>query len=121
MATILVVDDELPLREMIAVVLEEGGYEVLQAGNGREALALLEHTLPALVVADVMMPFVSGIALLAAMRSRAELAGIPVILMTAAERERALSAGAAAVLDKPFNLDALEALVRRWLPHATAS
>jgi CheY-like chemotaxis protein len=115
MATILVVDDEAPLREILAVVLEEGGHAVLQARNGREAWALLDQTVPELVVADVMMPFVSGIALLEMMRSRAELAGIPVILMTAAERERALRAGPAAVLDKPFDLEALEALVRQWL------
>jgi two-component system, sensor histidine kinase and response regulator len=121
MAMILVVDDEAPLREVIAVVLEDEGHEMLQARNGRDALTLPDQTVPELVAADVMMPFVRSIALLEAMQDWAELAAIPVILITAAERERALSAGAVAMLDKPFNLDRREALVRRWLPEATAS
>lgn len=121
MATILVVDDEAPLREFVADVLEEAGHQVLQASNGREALALLASAAPQLVVTDVMMPFVNGLELLQAMKTSASLAAIPVILMPATERRRAVTAGADAVLEKPFTLEALEALVQQWLQPPAAS
>ena len=63
MATILVVDDEQPLRDLLADVLELDGHRVLVAANGREALAIARRDRPDLVVSDVMMPLLNGVRL----------------------------------------------------------
>jgi two-component system cell cycle response regulator len=115
-ATILVVDDEAPLRAVLSEAFAELGYRVLAAANGREALALLAQESVQLVLSDVMMPVMTGVELCQAVKALPELAKVPVILVTAAGRAAAEQAGADAVLDKPFGIDALEALVRRWLP-----
>jgi CheY-like chemotaxis protein len=114
-ATILIVDDEVPIRELVAEVLAENGHQVLQASNGREALELLSSEVPQLVLTDVMMPLVNGIELVRAMKSTPQLAEVPVVLMTAAARQPAIDIGQHGLLEKPFTLDALEALVRRVL------
>lgn len=115
MTTLLVVDDEAPLRGVLAEVFVELGYRVLEAANGREALALLAREPVQLVLSDVMMPVMDGVELCRAVKARSEFAALPVILVTAAGRAAAEHAGADAILDKPFSLDALEALVGHWL------
>ena len=63
MATILVVDDEQPLRDLLADLLESDGHRVIVARNGREALAIARLDRPDLVMSDVMMPLLNGIRL----------------------------------------------------------
>ena len=60
MFTILVVEDDLPLRKMMSAFLSMNGYRTQTAGNGEEALAVMERVLPDLVIADVMMPVMDG-------------------------------------------------------------
>jgi CheY-like chemotaxis protein len=115
-ATILIVDDEEPVRELVAVLLQDGGYRTLQAIHGAQALELMANEHPDLVIADVMMPVLNGADLCRRLKARPDTRAIPVILMSAAGRRSAHSAGSDAFLGKPFDLAELEALVRRWLP-----
>ena len=116
MATILIVDDEEPIRELLAMTLEESGHRILLANHGRQALELVARERPDLIIADVMMPVLDGRALCRQLKDDPQTRIIPVILMTSAGRQAASNAGADGYLGKPFNLDQVEALVRHWLP-----
>ena len=116
--TVLIVEDEEPIAEAIAYLVEEAGYEPLQASHGRQALDLAQGRQLALVITDLMMPHMDGAELIAALRRDASLDGHdapPIILMTAAGPRRAESVGADAVVRKPFDLDELEALIHRLI------
>ena len=115
MATILIVDDEQPLRELLAEVLESDGHRVLVAGNGREALALIVGDPPDLVVSDVMMPLLNGVKLYRHLKAEPTTATVPVILMSSVGPTVAAGAGADAFIRKPFDLDEIEAVVRTLL------
>lgn len=115
MATVLIVDDEEPLRELVALVLKDSGYRTLQAINGAHALELIDKERPDLVLCDVMMPVLSGAELCRCLKARSDARTIPVILMSSAGSRSADGAGGDAFLDKPFHLEDLESLVQRWL------
>ena len=83
MKTILVVDDELPIVEIISDVLEYEGYQVLTASNGKEAFACLETTQVDLVLSDIMMPVMDGSELCKRILASAAFSSIPVVLMSA--------------------------------------
>ena len=115
---VLIAEDEEPIAEVVATVVEDAGYRPLLAAHGREALELARAKQPALLITDLMMPYLSGAELIAALRSDAAASGrasLPVILMTAAGPAQARAAGADAVLRKPFELLELDALIRRFL------
>lgn len=116
MATILVVDDERPLRNLLAQVFADSGHRVLLAVNGRQALDLLRSQRPDIVIADVMMPEINGVELCKRIKETPATAGIPVILMSAASAASGRQAPADAFLGKPFDLEDVEALVERLLP-----
>src|SRR5438270_2697624 len=80
--TILIVDDEWALAEVLSAILRDEGYRTLVAGNGREAEALLKSEHVDLVVADFLMPIMDAPALIAWMKREPALTGIPVIIMT---------------------------------------
>ena len=80
---ILVVDDDPDLRELLRRTLEREGYLVLEAADGRSALARIEERLPGLILLDLMMPHMNGFELLTELRARPEWRGIPVIVVTA--------------------------------------
>lgn len=116
--TVLIVEDERPIAEAIALVVEEAGFTHLVAAHGREGLTLARAHRPALIITDMMMPQLDGAELIAALRADAERdhqSMPPVILMTAGGLDRARMAGADAVLRKPFDIAELEALLRRFL------
>jgi len=115
MATILVVDDEQPLRDLLADVLELDGHRVIVAGNGREALAIARRDRPDLVVSDVMMPLLNGVRLCQQLKADPSTASVPVILMSSVGRRFVNGSGADAFVKKPFDLDEVEAIVRRLL------
>ena len=113
MATILVVEDELSIATMLGDVLEEAGYQVLLAKNGREALELLSTAHPAAVVTDMMMPIMDGWQFREAQLSNVLYADIPVVVVSATARvERPLD-GISAFLKKPVNLEQLLDAVAR--------
>lgn len=105
---VLLVDDESDLRETLALALEHESFRVLEAANGREALALLEASeeLPDVVVLDLMMPVMNGVAFLEACRTRPRLAGLPIVVLSAAT-QYIPTPGARLAFRKPVSLDAL--------------
>ncbi len=119
MAVIVVVDDERPLREFLADALEEHGYRVLQAINGRHALKVISSAgqdSPDLIISDVMMPVVGGVELCRAIKANPQTAAILVVLMSAVTQSAASLAGHAdAFIAKPFDRDAIDVLVRSIL------
>lgn len=116
MHSVLVVDDEDVLRALIASIVADLGLRPLEATNGREALAVLEaeREPPILVITDVMMPQMNGVALVHQLRQHPRYREIPVVLMSAAERRRADSL-AEHFLFKPFEIAELEAIIARYV------
>jgi DNA-binding response OmpR family regulator len=114
--TVLVVDDEDIVREVVCTYLEREGYTTLQASAGRSALSLIESEQPDLIVLDVMLPEVDGYTVLAELRRRAD---VPVILLTArteeTDRVLGLELGADDYVVKPFSPRELVARVRTVL------
>ena len=115
MATILIVDDEEPVRDFLAQMLADAGHRTLQAVHGAEALELVASEHPDLVVSDIMMPVLNGAELCRRLKARTGAQRIPVILMSAAGLEGARAARADALVAKPFDLDVIDALVQRLL------
>lgn len=102
MATILVVEDEIAIAELLQLMLEWEGYRVVTAGDGREGLRLLAETRPDLVLSDVMMPYIDGRELARTMQTDMKYRDIPVVLMSAAPRSIMRGAPHAAFIAKPF-------------------
>jgi CheY-like chemotaxis protein len=115
--SVLLVDDEFALTETLKEFLESEGYGVECAGNGEEALRVMEKKSPDLVVSDMMMPIMDGYAMLGAMRARAALKSIPVVLTSAARRHNVLPGDSllefSGFLRKPFKFDEFLDLVVR--------
>jgi CheY-like chemotaxis protein len=106
--TILVVDDEDDIREVAQLSLEMvGGWQVLAAGSGAEALRRAQEERPDAILLDVMMPGMDGPTTFRSLQSNPATRGIPVILLTAkvqpADRRRFDDLGVAGVLSKPFD------------------
>jgi two-component system, OmpR family, response regulator MprA len=116
-AAVLVVDDDPPIRRMLARTLAAEGYAVRSAADGGAALAAVERSVPDLVVLDVAMPGVDGLAV--ARRLRAKGLAVPILMLTARDgvpdRVAGLDAGADDYLVKPFAVQELSARVRALL------
>ena len=116
MTTVLVVDDEPVVREVVVKYLEREGYRTLEAADGDSARELLEHDSPGLVVLDLMLPGTDGLELCRWIRSQSDL---PVIMLTArgeeADRIVGLELGADDYVTKPFSPRELAARVRTVL------
>jgi CheY-like chemotaxis protein len=110
---ILIVDDDPFILDLLRDVLEAAGFVVLTAGDGRAALALLQHTPVALVLTDLMMPNATGLQLAQQLRNNAETAAVPVVLMSAALPAH-IGDAFAAVIPKPFALDDVVTIVRQF-------
>lgn len=116
MKTVLVVDDEFVIREVLMELLVWEGYTVVTATNGEEGLEQLAGLRPALVLLDFMMPVMDGLDMLQRMRADAALRGIPVILMTAAPASLREEAPLWDVLlPKPFSIDTLREAIAKAL------
>ena len=114
MKTILVVDDEEAIIEMICAFLEGEGYQTVQANNGQQGLDYLPTVRPDLVLCDIMMPILDGRELCKKMQADNNYRSIPIILMSAAIKSLAQSeCRPAALLDKPFDLDDLLKTVQK--------
>jgi CheY-like chemotaxis protein len=107
MTIILVVDDEPLIAMALEAALEDAGYEVVTAANGRQGLERLAEARADLVLLDMMMPVMSGPAMLAAMVAQPELAGIPVIILSSLPEPtiRNRTDGVAAIIRKPYTAD----------------
>ncbi len=104
-ARVLVVDDTPANLSLLLDALSEARYDILVAESGRSALALLEHTTPDLILLDLVMPGLDGVATCKRIKQRAECAEVPVLFMTAieepAQKLRAFDAGALDYITKP--------------------
>jgi nitrogen regulation protein NR(I) len=112
---VLIVDDELNIRRVLAAMLAREGYEVTTAGNGEQALAVLQKTPVHVVVTDLVMPGMSGLKLLE--RTAVEFPDIPVIMITAHgtvdSAVQALKAGAFDYITKPFEQEELKKVIAK--------
>ncbi|MFN9175128.1 MAG: EAL domain-containing protein [Synechocystis sp.] len=121
MSTILIVEDEIIIQELIGETLSLEGYDVLEASNGRQALTLLENLgqMPDLIICDVMMPEMDGHSLIEALQTNPKTAAIPFIFLTALgtiqDFRKGMNSGADDYLVKPFKQEELLAAVNSRL------
>jgi PAS domain S-box-containing protein len=115
-ASVLVIDDDPDVRDFIAAALEDQGYRVRQAGDGRDGLAEVEREKPDLVIVDFVMPEMSGAEV--ARKIRAEIPQQPILFVSGYSETEAVKRDApdAPLLTKPFRADALSRAVRAALP-----
>ncbi len=117
---ILMVEDDESTANLVRSLLEQEGYEVLHAADGRQAKALIDETTPPqLVLLDVKLPYMGGLALVTHIRRKPDWFHVPVIMLTADAMKqdvvRALDSGANDYVVKPFNPEELMARLRRVL------
>ena len=116
---VLVAEDEKDIRRLVVFTLERAGYEVLEAGDGREALRLATENLPHLILLDVMMPFMNGYEVCRKLRDIPELKNTPIVLLSAKAQNyeigEGLRAGATDYLVKPFIPRELAAKVKQMI------
>ena len=123
MARILVIDDELILRQLFERVLRSEGHEVVVAANGREGLVMMNPQAPDLILLDLVMPVMDGMSFLRSMRRRAEWKEIPVIVVSGViDRHQVLSVKELGVVDymlkAGFEMGELRARLAKHLPRA---
>ncbi len=117
--TVLTVEDSPNIRRLIAYNLKRAGYAVLEAGNGKDAVKVLQQTVPDLIILDIRMPEMDGFQLLELMRRYPKAAAIPVVMLTALSQptdvDRALQLGVTDYLVKPLDPTLLLAKVESAL------
>ena len=113
---ILLVEDDADTRAALAMLFELEGFEVITAADGEAAYLHAVAECPDLIVTDINMPKVNGLDLIRLVRSDGRIAGIPIVAMSAVERQylqRAMELGAIAVAQKPIEFDQFISLVVR--------
>lgn len=119
---VLIVDDDVHIREMLTELLEDEGYRVAGASNGQEALRYLRHSgsLPRLILLDLNMPVMSGWEFRAEQAQDRRLMGIPVVIISASGSAEMLASrlAAQAYLSKPLNFKMLLRLIAQYVNSA---
>ncbi|NKC31267.1 response regulator [Falsiroseomonas selenitidurans] len=114
---VMTVDDSRTMREMVAFTLRKAGFEVSEAEDGRKALAALQAAPVDVVITDLNMPNMDGVALIRALRADARMRAVPILMLTteseAAKKAEGRSAGATGWLVKPFDPEKLIDVVKR--------
>jgi DNA-binding response OmpR family regulator len=122
MLTVLIADDEAHVVELVRVTLEDDRVRVVEASDGATALELAAELEPELIFLDVHLPDLSGLEVCRRLRREPALAGVRIVMLTAAAQQddiaRGLSAGASHYLTKPFSPVRLLSLVEGLLPRA---
>jgi len=117
--TIIIVEDEQDAAEMFAEMMRVNGFHVLKATGCRPAMHMIDREKPAAVILDIMMPDISGLEVLRYMQRKPDLAGIPVIVVSAkslpADIKTGLEAGASIYLTKPVDYLELKQAVEKVL------
>jgi two-component system alkaline phosphatase synthesis response regulator PhoP len=124
--TILIVDDEKDIVELVAYNLGREGYQVAKAYDGHQALKCIRENQPDLVILDLMLPGINGFEICRMIRKKSETEGLPIIMLTAktdsVDKIMGLEIGADDYMTKPFNVRELlarvRAVLRRWEKHA---
>ena len=115
---VLLVEDETDLRKMMKILLELHGYDVLEAADGYEAVEKALEEGPDLILMDIAMPVMDGIASARTIRRHEELRSVPIVAVTAYGdfySQRARSAGCTDVIQKPLDFAQLKPMVERYL------
>jgi DNA-binding response OmpR family regulator len=119
MAKIVVADDDVDVRMLVALKLRHSGYDVVDVGDGAAAVEACRAERPDLVVLDLMMPVMSGLEACRAIKAEPELSDVPVVLLTARAQntdvDAGLAVGADAYVTKPFSPKELAARVESLL------
>ena len=119
MASILTVDDSAFMRQMVTCTLRDAGYEVVEARDGQEALEMAKARKVHLVLTDVNMPKMDGIALIRALRALPDYKFIPMLMLTTEsapeKKQEGKAAGATGWIVKPFHPDQLLATIKKVL------
>lgn len=117
MTTILVVDDEYVIADILGFALEDEGFMVVKASNGRKGLEVLERERPALIITDFMMPVMDGLEFAKAVRAHPSVNHLPIILISGAQAHIGMQRSELfnAVLEKPFDIDSILSTVRDLL------
>ena len=114
---VLVIDDDLPLRGMLAAALRQHGFQVLLAGDGAEGQRALTIHQPHIVLLDLAMPDVNGWDFLQRLQETGHLGKVPIVVVSAhvrVEPQALLQMGVAAIVPKPFNLPELIAVIEHF-------
>ena len=119
MAKILAVDDSASMRQMVSFTLRGAGHEVVEAEDGKQALGLAQKQAVDLVISDVNMPVMDGIALVKELRKLANYKFTPILMLTTEsagdKKSQGKQAGATGWIVKPFNPDQLLATIKKVL------
>jgi two-component system chemotaxis response regulator CheY len=117
--TILIADDSASMRAVLAMTLREKQYVVVEAKDGKDALAKLPQQKVSLIVSDLNMPGMNGIELIRAVKALPGYKFLPIVMLTteghAEKKEEGRQAGVTAWIVKPFNPDVLNSVVKRIL------
>jgi two-component system chemotaxis response regulator CheY len=117
---VLIVDDSVSMRQMVGYTLRQGGYEVIEAEHGADALDKLTGATVDLIITDLNMPVMDGITLIQNVRSQPAMKTKPILMLTteglAAKKEQGKAAGATGWLIKPFDPEKLLQTVAKVLP-----
>jgi two-component system chemotaxis response regulator CheY len=119
--TVLIVDDSATMRQMVAFTLSSAGFEVIEAGDGKEAVDKISAgSKPDLVVTDLNMPEMDGIALIKELRRMPPVRFVPILMLTTEssdeKKQEAKAAGATGWIVKPFNPDQVLKVIQKVLP-----
>jgi two-component system chemotaxis response regulator CheY len=117
---ILVVDDSVTVRQMVGLTLRKAGFEVIEGADGEEGLQQLQRERVVLIITDLNMPIMDGIALVKAIRQLPTHRFTPILVLTSQTQEsmkqEARAAGATGWIGKPFNPENLLKVIARVLP-----
>ncbi|QAR33761.1 response regulator [Geovibrio thiophilus] len=120
MKRILIVDDAITMRQLVAATLKSAGYEVVDARDGKDAITKLENDRFNLIISDLNMPNMDGITLIKEVKNMAKHKFTPIIMLTtesqAEKKEEGRRAGAKAWIVKPFKPADLLAVVKKIVP-----
>lgn len=123
--TVLVIEDNSQNLYLVTFILENNGYDVMQARNGREGIELAGQTVPALILLDIQLPGMDGYQVARTLRGNPMLAGVPIVAVTSyamvGDRENALAAGCSGYIEKPIDPDTFMVDIERHLPRDTRS
>ncbi|WP_316809138.1 response regulator [Pedobacter agri] len=115
--TLLICDDDVDIIEMLEIVLDDSGFDIITEADSKKVLELISSIRPQLVLMDLWMPVISGDQILTRMREDENLASIPVVIMSAAQdgKQIASKAGANGYISKPFDIDKLMQKVNEFM------
>lgn len=118
--TILTADDSASMRQMIGFTLRDAGYDVVEAVDGRDALAKVTASMPHMLITDLNMPNMDGIELIRQVRALPQCKYIPIVMLTTesqdARKMEGRAAGASGWIVKPFRAEQLVMVARKLLP-----